>query len=141
MKTILTTVFAATVMLVISGCGNDTTAKPTKSAITKRATENKPKSADEEFDTKYLKNVRTVTKVPELEMELYRKATRKTLAELEGADAENAVKARGITMDDYRKMMVEGLVKELQGKLRTARRDVSGETQQKVLLQGIIDSL
>lgn len=141
MKTMLITILAVTVMLVISGCGNDTTAKPTKSEITKRDTENKPKSADEEFDAKYLKNVRTVTKVPELEMALYRKAARKTLAEVEGAGAENAVKARGITMEDYRKMMVEGLVKELQGKLRAARRDVSGETQQKVLLQGIINSL
>lgn len=141
MKTILTTVFAATLMLLISGCGNDTTANATKSEITKRATENKSKSADEEFDAKYLKNVRTVTKVPELEMELYRKAARKTLSGLEEAGAERAVKARGITMEDYRKMMVEGLVKELQGKLRAARRDARGETQQKVLLQGIINSL
>jgi hypothetical protein len=38
-------------------------------------------------------------------------------------------------------MVVEGMIKEMQGKLRSARRDLRGEAQQKALLQSIINAL
>lgn len=135
----------ATAMMLLSGCGNDTAVDKPKSndsavSMTKPddTAVNKPKSADEVFDSKYLKGVRTVTKVPSLEMEVYRKAAKKALAQLEAGGAVEAAKAQGISQDDYKKMAVEGLVKDLQGNMRSIR-DL-GETQQKVALQSAINN-
>jgi hypothetical protein len=141
MKMLLITTLVATALFLVSGCDNGTTAKTIKSDAVKSATSSKPKSADEEFDAKFLKNVRTVTKIRDLEMELYRKAARKTLAQLEEAGGMAAANSSGIASDDYKKMVVEGLIKEMQGKLRSARRDLRGEAQQKALLQSIINAL
>lgn len=130
---ILSVIAAAATLL--SGCGNDTTANKTK---TNDTTASAPKSADELFDAKYLQNVRTVTKVPSLEMEIYRKSARKVLAQLESGGAVEAAKAQGISQDDYKKMAVEGLIKDLQGNMRKMVREVSGEIQQKVAMQQMI---
>lgn len=138
MKELMMIVAAAVCAVVVTGCGNDTTASSAKS---NDAAVNAPKSEDEVFDVTYLKGVRTVTKVPSLEMEVYRKAARKTLAQLEAAGAMETAKAQGISKEDYKKMLVEGLVKELQGNLRKMAYEMSGETQQKVALQGVINSL
>ena len=136
MKTITIFSFVATAMLLVSGCGNDSTASSAKS---NNAAVNAPKSEDEVFDATYLKGVMTVTKVPSLEMEVYRKAARKTLAQLEAAGAMETAKAQGISEEDYKKMLVEGLVKQLKENMRSIRS--LEETQQKVALQSAIKSL
>lgn len=135
MKITVTLSVIATAATLLSGCGNDTTANNTKSNDT---TASAPKSADELFDAKYLQNVRTITKVPSLEMEMYRKSARKVLAQLESGGAVEAAKVQGISLDDYKKMAVEGLVKEMQGTLRKMVREMPGETQQKVAMQQIM---
>lgn len=71
-------------------------------------------------------------------MEIYRKSARKVLAQLESGGAVEAAKAQGISQDDYKKMAVEGLIKDLQGNMRKMVREVSGETQQKVAMQQMI---
>lgn len=136
MKITVTLSVIATAATLLSGCGNDTTANNTKSNDT---TASAPKSADELFDAKYLQNVRTITKVPSLEMEMYRKSARKVLAQLESGGAVEAAKVQGISQDDYKKMAVEGLVKEMQGTLREMVREMPGETQQKVAMQQIMN--
>ena len=137
MKQLMILALGAVAISAVSGCGGDSDSKP----ATKTVVESKAKSANEEFDNKYLSEVRTLTKVPDLEMEVYRKAARKTLEQFQGESAEKAAKARGIELEDLQKMMVEGLIKEVQRKLRSARRDASTPPQQKVLLQGILNSL
>ena len=137
MKQLMILALGAVAISAVSGCGGDSDSKP----ATKTVVESKAKSVNEEFDNKYLSEVRTLTKVPDLEMEVYRKAARKTLEQFQGESAEKAAKARGIELEDLQKMMVEGLIKEVQRKLRSARRDASTPTQQKVLLQGILNSL
>lgn len=136
MKKLTMIVIAAMCAVVVTGCGNDSTASSSKS---NDAAVNAPKSADAAFDATYLKGVRTVTKVPSLEMEVYRKAARKALAQLEAAGAMETAKAQGISKEDYKKMLVEGLVKELKENMRSIRS--LEETQQKVALQSAINSL
>ena len=125
----------ATAATLLSGCGNDTTTNNTKS---NDSTASAPKSADELFDAKYLRNVTTVTKVPSLEMELYRKSARKVLAQLEAGGAVEAAKAQGISQEDYRKMAVEGLVKDQQETLSKMACEMPGVTHQKVAMQKMI---
>lgn len=135
MKAISVLSFVAAALMMVSGCGDGSSANDSKSD---GSSANASQSADAAFDAKYLKGVRTVTKVPSLEMEVYRKAARKALAQLEAGGAVATAKAQGISEEDYKKMAVEGLLKDLKENMRSIRE--LGETQQKVTLQSAINS-